>query len=323
MNERDGLDRLPGQRSVLRLSAHGVIVDGAGQVLLAQRDDSRTWAPPGGALDAGELPPEAVSREVAEETGLEVVPARLTAVYHAPFFGLEYLIFGFRCLQAGGELRPSSETPRLGYFMPTGLPRRMLDINRSHVQESLAHVAPEPLLRSQSPSLPLRLAKRLIAPLVYRWLDVRRRARGEPLYAPPPPWQLNVSLTMADADGRWLWVRGAEGARWRLPSGRRRDGEAPWIAAERIVSEMRALRPAQLALRELSLQGESEVLLRFTGRLVGEVNEDREVRFFADDAVPAEADAGDHAWLERLGGLPAGVHFTRSAWRSAPGGPTA
>jgi ADP-ribose pyrophosphatase YjhB (NUDIX family) len=297
---------------VLRLSAHGVVVDGAGQVLLAQRDDTRTWAPPGGAVDAGELPPEAVTREVAEETGLEVVPARLTAVYHTPFLGLEYLIFGFRCLQAGGELRPSSETPRLGYFKPTGLPRRMLDISRAHVQDSLAHVAPVPILRSQSPSIPLQLAQRLIAPVIYRWLAWRRQARGEPPYAPPPPWQLNVSLTVEDANGRTLWVRASDGDGWHLPCGARHDGEAPWMAARRILSETTALRSERLALRELSLQGEAEALLRFTGLLTGNVGGNGAVRLFGDESVPAEADAGDRAWLDRLGGLPAGAHFTRS-----------
>jgi len=51
-------------------------------ILLVQQqgpnDPAPTWALPGGVVEAGELPTEAMIREVAEETGLEVLdPGRL------------------------------------------------------------------------------------------------------------------------------------------------------------------------------------------------------------------------------------------------------
>jgi ADP-ribose pyrophosphatase YjhB (NUDIX family) len=53
--------------------------------VLIQRRDNGLWALPGGIVDWGEDVPMAVKRELAEETGLEVVKIRrLVGVYSAP-----------------------------------------------------------------------------------------------------------------------------------------------------------------------------------------------------------------------------------------------
>lgn len=56
-----------------------------GRIVLIQRRDNGLWALPGGIVDWGEDVPMAVKRELAEETGLEVVKIRrLVGVYSAP-----------------------------------------------------------------------------------------------------------------------------------------------------------------------------------------------------------------------------------------------
>ena len=56
-----------------------------GRIVLIQRRDNGLWALPGGIVDWGEDVPTAVKRELAEETGLEVVKIRrLVGVYSAP-----------------------------------------------------------------------------------------------------------------------------------------------------------------------------------------------------------------------------------------------
>ncbi|MET9471566.1 NUDIX hydrolase [Streptomyces sp. NPDC002922] len=61
--------------------AGAVIHDAAGRILLVQpsyRTD--TWEIPGGGLDTGEHPLQAVRREVKEELGIDLTPGRLLAV---------------------------------------------------------------------------------------------------------------------------------------------------------------------------------------------------------------------------------------------------
>jgi 8-oxo-dGTP diphosphatase len=67
-----------------RIAAYGVCRDGAGRVLLVRAslrsDTPGVWSLPGGGIDHGEHPAEAVVREVAEETGLTVKVAGLHGV---------------------------------------------------------------------------------------------------------------------------------------------------------------------------------------------------------------------------------------------------
>jgi 8-oxo-dGTP pyrophosphatase MutT (NUDIX family) len=65
--------------------AGAILHDPAGRILLVQpsyRDD--TWEIPGGGLDAGEDPRQAVAREVREELGRDCVPGRLLVIDWVP-----------------------------------------------------------------------------------------------------------------------------------------------------------------------------------------------------------------------------------------------
>ncbi|MCD9591643.1 NUDIX hydrolase [Streptomyces sp. 8ZJF_21] len=65
-----------------RVSVAGVIVDERGRALLIKRRDGSTWEPPGGALDPESTAPDALQREILEETGVKIaLPAALTGVY--------------------------------------------------------------------------------------------------------------------------------------------------------------------------------------------------------------------------------------------------
>lgn len=64
----------------LRDSAFAIILH-ADHVLLVKARDKNHWQLPGGRLESGESPVEAVVREVREETGLRARVVRLTGRY--------------------------------------------------------------------------------------------------------------------------------------------------------------------------------------------------------------------------------------------------
>jgi 8-oxo-dGTP diphosphatase len=55
-------------------AAGGVVLDGAGRVLVVHRPGHDDWSLPKGKLEAGESWREAAAREVEEETGLRCAP---------------------------------------------------------------------------------------------------------------------------------------------------------------------------------------------------------------------------------------------------------
>lgn len=71
-----------------RRAARVLLVDDASQVLLLVGGDpgepsrGTWWFTPGGGLEAAESPVQAATRELAEETGLQVAPSDLGAVVH-------------------------------------------------------------------------------------------------------------------------------------------------------------------------------------------------------------------------------------------------
>jgi 8-oxo-dGTP diphosphatase len=86
-----------------------VIRDQEDRVLLTQRPTGRhmggLWEFPGGKIDDGEAPREALTRELDEELGIEIVVQRpLTfAVHEEP--GLRILLLFFDARISGGEPR--------------------------------------------------------------------------------------------------------------------------------------------------------------------------------------------------------------------------
>lgn len=74
---------LSGLPQVRRVAAYAVIIE-HGRLLLTELSEHTTmpgwWTLPGGGLDLGETPADAVTREVAEETGQLVVDVELVGV---------------------------------------------------------------------------------------------------------------------------------------------------------------------------------------------------------------------------------------------------
>lgn len=98
-----------------------------GRVLLVKEISDGKWSLPGGWADIGSTPGENAVKEVKEESGLDVRPVRLLAVWdrdrhpHPPHANYIYKIF-ILCEIVGGELQTSVETSEVGFFALDELP---------------------------------------------------------------------------------------------------------------------------------------------------------------------------------------------------------
>ncbi|MGW4079489.1 NUDIX hydrolase [Streptomyces asiaticus] len=94
------------------MSVAGVIVDDAGRALLIKRRDNGKWEPPGGVLEREETIPDALQREVLEETGIKIaLPATLTGVYKNMTGLIVSMVF--RCEAIDGAPTTGAETRAL------------------------------------------------------------------------------------------------------------------------------------------------------------------------------------------------------------------
>jgi 8-oxo-dGTP diphosphatase len=121
--------RAVGNAPLIWPGANAAVLDDDGRILLQRRGDNGLWALPAGPLDAGETLAHTAIRETREETGLEVEPLKLLAVYagYEVIFPHGDRVFPvahmFACRVAGGELRADGrESLEVGFFSMDDLP---------------------------------------------------------------------------------------------------------------------------------------------------------------------------------------------------------
>ncbi len=142
------------------IGAFAVIFDDAGRVLLCHRRDIDMWNLPGGGMESGELPTEAVIREVKEETGLDVTVGRLIGVYGKR--DRDDVVFAFTCDVIGGQLTETDESNACQYFAPDDIP---LNTNPKQVERVYDALTPagQPVFKLQE------------GPVTREWLSVQRK----------------------------------------------------------------------------------------------------------------------------------------------------
>lgn len=102
--------------------AGGIFSPDRSQILLIQRRDVPVWVLPGGGIDLGETPEEAIIREMKEETGYIVTKTRLVGDY-SPINRLARQTQVFECVAETQEtLTYNPECKQVRFFPLDGLP---------------------------------------------------------------------------------------------------------------------------------------------------------------------------------------------------------
>ncbi|BAY23331.1 NUDIX hydrolase [Calothrix sp. NIES-2100] len=103
------------------------------KILLVKEKVDGSWTLPGGWVDIGESPSNAIVREVYEESGYETRVVKLLAVYdrnhsrhgHPPLEFHIYKLF-FQCELIGGSPKTSIETEEVAFFGEQEIPNLSL-----------------------------------------------------------------------------------------------------------------------------------------------------------------------------------------------------
>ena len=104
-----------------------IITDDAGRLLLIQRGhepEAGRWSLPGGRVRPGESDPQAVVREVHEETGLWVEPGRLVGAVERPApAGAVFDIYDYAASVSGGQLAAGDDAADARWVHPSEIDR--------------------------------------------------------------------------------------------------------------------------------------------------------------------------------------------------------
>jgi 8-oxo-dGTP diphosphatase len=119
------------------VTAAAIVVDEQRRVLVLRHRfrQGTGWGLPGGFIEAGEQPDEAVRRELREEVGLELegVEVVTTRAFKKP----KQIEIVFRCRPKGDALPQSMEIRRASWFSIDALPEGLPEDQRQLIKDTL------------------------------------------------------------------------------------------------------------------------------------------------------------------------------------------
>lgn len=103
-------------------SAAAAILDESGRLLVIKENyDRRRYSFPGGAVEVGESPLDAVVRETLEETGVAVAVGHVVGMYRL-VSGLTGTLFHCSIIDGVPTLPKTGEIAEVGWFEPQRIP---------------------------------------------------------------------------------------------------------------------------------------------------------------------------------------------------------
>ena len=119
------------------VTAAGIIVDEHSRVLLLKHRfrSGGGWGIPGGFIEAGEQPEEALRRELREEVGLKVEDVQLFST--RTFKTVKQMEILFRARAKGGALPQSIEISKAAWFSIDELPAELPQAQQRLIRDAL------------------------------------------------------------------------------------------------------------------------------------------------------------------------------------------
>lgn len=110
-----------------KVDIRGLLLSTDGKVLLVQESSDNKWSLPGGWADIGHSPKEIMQKEFKEETGIDIIPKRLLAVFdkkmHPHPTQLAYVYkMVFYCEAASHQIKKCFDVLDVRYFDIDKLP---------------------------------------------------------------------------------------------------------------------------------------------------------------------------------------------------------
>lgn len=138
------------------IGVFGIICNEQKEVLLCHRQDYDLWNLPGGALEMGETPEDAIRRELREELGVESEAVRLVGVYTKP--EQADVVFCFECKLLNTNIALNEEADRFGWFSVNNLPKNLSPKTPPRIQDALLNL-PNPVFKIQTGKSSIELIK--------------------------------------------------------------------------------------------------------------------------------------------------------------------
>ena len=120
---------------MITIGVFAIIMDAEKRILCVRLNYAHGgWTTPGGRVEPGELLPDALCREVREETGYEIEVGPLIGTYVKPYANDIVLNFAAR-ITGRGEWSPTDEIAEIRYFSVTDLPDEMSPVARQRIED--------------------------------------------------------------------------------------------------------------------------------------------------------------------------------------------
>ncbi len=109
-----------------------------GQLVLTKRRDIPLWVLPGGSIDEGETPEEAIIREVKEETGYNANIERKVALYTSTSKFLHPVyVYKLNVTNTAQDIFDAHEVKTVRTFDPKNLPKTIVPFYIDWIEQSL------------------------------------------------------------------------------------------------------------------------------------------------------------------------------------------